>query len=280
MKVSKTSNNIIYKTFVQIVFIFLTITVLFTLYYLISNSLKTPKEFNFSQFSIPKTIFFSNFKYVWTIGGISKPFLNSIYISSISVVVCLIIAILAGFSFTLYKFRGKTLLSHLIISTMYVSPMAIIIPLFLQMEKLNLNNTYTGIIIIYVGLNLAFSIFLMSTYFQNIEQEIIEAAVIDGCNNISLLIKIFVPLTKPGIIVLSIIVFTSIWNELLFAFIFLQSNAKQTIMVSIAKFQGQYGVGDMTKILSALLITTLPTMIIYLSAQKFLKGGVMLGAIK
>lgn len=264
----------------QAIFIFISITILFALYYLLSNAMKSGAEFARNQFSPPKSFDLSNFRYVWTEGGIGITFRNSMIICGISVSISILIALLSAFTFSILNFRGRNLLSYLILSTMYISPMALILPLFIQMGKLQLTNTYIGIIIIYVALNLAFSIYLMTTYLKGIPVELVEAAVIDGCGNFGLLFRIFIPLSKAGIIVLGIINFSIMWNDLLFAFIFLQKAERQTIMVAIAKFQGLYGHANMTHVLSALVIAALPIIVIYLVAQRFFKEGIMSGSIK
>jgi len=273
--------RVLYKAFVHLFLIFLSATILFALYYLLSNSFKTPQEFSISQFAFPKHLYLENFKTIWISGGMNVTFKNSMFISISAIFLTMIISTTAAFSFVLMNFKGKRLLSYLIISTMYISPMAIIIPLFLQMSRLKLTNSYIGLIIIYIGLSLAFSIYLMSTYFRSIPKEIIEAAIVDGCNDFNILIRIFVPLSKSGIIVLGIINFTSFWNDILFSFIFMQKPNQQTIMVSIAKFQGILtGGANETIIISGLCIAAFPPVIIYLIAQKYFRKGVMTGAIK
>jgi ABC-type glycerol-3-phosphate transport system permease component len=242
--------------------------------------MKTGVEFAANQFAPPKRLSFSNFLFVWKEGGIGITFRNSLIICGTSVVISIFIALISGFAFSYLNFRGRNLLGYLILSTMYISPMALVIPLFLQMGKMHLTNTYMGIIITYVALNLAFSVYLMTTYLKGIPVEIVEAAVIDGCGNFGLLFRVFIPLSKAGIFVLGIINFSLMWNDLLFAFIFLQKQERQTIMVAIAKFQGMYGHANMTHILSALVIAALPIIVIYLVAQRFFKEGVMSGSIK
>ena len=167
------------------------------------------------------------------------------------------------------------------IATMYISPMAIVIPLYLQMSSLNLTDTYTGMIIIYVGITLAYSIYLITTFFRNIPSEIIEAAIVDGCSSFGLLRNIYLPLTKVGIIVICVIDFSVIWTDILFAFIFLQNPKVQTIMVSVAKFKGGVMSGtNMPIYIAALLIATLPPVILYLGTMRFFRQGVFAGSIK
>jgi ABC-type glycerol-3-phosphate transport system permease component len=163
---------------------------------------------------------------------------------------------------------------------MYISPMALVVPLYLQMRKLHLTNTFGGIIIIYLGITLAFAIYLMTTYLKAIPEEIFEAAVIDGCGNTGILLRIILPLMKPGIMVVGVINFSVMWNDLLFAFIFLQKVERQTMMIALTSFRGAMGGGNMAYIMSSLLIATIPIMVIYLFTQKFFKEGMSMGAIK
>jgi ABC-type glycerol-3-phosphate transport system permease component len=274
------SSGIVYRAFVQLVFAALSATILFALYYLIANALKSGTEFAANQFTPPRRIDFSNFVHVWGKGGIGVTFRNSLIICGASVSVCVLVALVSGFAFAYLRFRGRGLLSYLVLATMYVSPMALVIPLFLQMGRLGLTNTYAGIIVIYVALNLAFSIYLMTAYLRGIPEEIVEAAVIDGCGKLGLLFRIFLPLTKAGIVVLGVINFSLMWNDLLFAFIFLQKQERQTVMVAIAKFQGLYGHANMTHVLSALVIAALPIIAIYFAAQRFFREGVTAGAVR
>ena len=272
--------HILYNIFVQIIFILLAATIIFSLYYLVANSFKSPNEFSSNQFAFPKSFDLENFKYIWNEGGIKNSFKNSLFICFLSTLICILVAVLTGFTFSFKRFTGKRTLSYLILTTMYVSPMALVVPLFIQMSRLKLTNSYIGIIIIYIGLNLAYSIYLVSTYFKNIPEEVIEAAVIDGCNNFGLLGRIYIPLSLSGLLVLFIIDFSTMWNDLLFSFIFLQDEKYQTIMIAIAKYQGKYGTGNMTYIISALLIATLPILVLYLITQRYFKRGVLMGSIK
>lgn len=274
------SSSLAYRIFVQAVFVLISVTIVFSLYYLVANSLKTGGEFQASQFTPPRRPAVANYAHVWTEGGIGLTFRNSIIICLSSVAVSLVISLLSGYAFSFLRFRGKRLLSYLILATMYISPMAIIIPLFMQYGKLHLNNTFAGIILIYVGLNLAYSVYLMSTYLRSIPGEIVEAAFMDGCGHLRLLGGILLPLAKSGVIALGIITFSLMWNDLLFAFIFLQDEQRQTVMVAIAKFQGMYGQANMTHVLSALVIAAVPVVVLYLAAQRFFKAGVLAGSIK
>jgi raffinose/stachyose/melibiose transport system permease protein len=276
----KNASSLPYRILVQAVFIFISITIVFSLYYLVANSLKTGAEFQRNQFAPPRVPAVGNFAYVWNEGGIGLTFRNSIIICGSSVVVSMLISLLSGYAFSFLRFRGKRILSYLILSTMYVSPMALVIPLFMQFGQLHLTNTFVGIILIYVGLNLAYSIYLMTTYMRSIPGEIVEAAFMDGCGHLRLLGGILLPLSKAGIIVLGIITFSLTWNDLLFAFIFLQDAQRQTIMVAIAKFQGMYGQANMTHVLAALVIAAVPVVILYLLAQRFFKEGVVTGSVK
>ena len=265
----------------EIVFIFLSATIIFALYFLIVNSLKTLQEFSINQFTLPKHIYLDNFINVFTKSEIRFTFRNSIFYCVVSVIISLFVSIFASFSFSFFNFKGKKIIFKIMIAAMYISPMAIIIPLYLQMSSLNLTDSYTGIIIIYVGITLAYSIYLITTFFRNIPREIIEAAIVDGCSSFGLLRNIYLPLTKIGLIVICVINFSVIWTDILFAFIFLQNPQYQTIMVSVAKFKGGVmSAMSMPTYIAALLIATFPPVVLYLSMMKFFRQGIFAGSIK
>ena len=274
------ASSLLYKVLVQAIFVFISLTIVFALYYLVANSLKSGAEFQSGQFAPPRQATASNYRYVWTEGGIGLAFRNSLIICGSSVAVSMLISLLSGYAFSFLRFGGRRILSYLILATMYVSPMALVIPLFMQFGKLHLTNTFVGIILIYVGLNLAYSIYLMTTYLRSIPGEIVEAAFMDGCGHLRLLGRVLLPLSKAGVIVLGIITFSLTWNDLLFAFIFLQDEQRQTIMLAIAKFQGMYGQANMTHVLAALVIAAAPVVVLYLLAQRFFREGIVSGAVK
>jgi len=276
---SEKVKSILIKILVQIIFIIFSFTILFALYYLISNSLKTEQEFARSQFNLPGSLNLDNIINVWKNGDIDIAVRNSFILGISTVVLTLLFGTLAAYAFAFLRFRFKKALYITIISTMYFSPMIIVLPLFLQFIDIGLNNTYIGAITIHTALRLAFSIFLLTTYFRGIPQEVIEAATIDGSSRLGILKNIIIPLSMPAIVSLILLTFYGVWNDLLIGVLFLQKPELKPVMVAISLFRSK-DFSSATNIFAASLIATIPIMIIYGITQKFFVKGMTLGSIK
>ena len=267
------------RVIVQILFILESFTIIFAIYYLVSNGLKTDKEFAHSAI-LPGSVNPGNFIRVWVGGGVGQAFRNSLFYAFAAVAVDILLGSLAAFSFDVFKFKFKKLIFRVIISTMYMAPMTLIIPLYLQMISLKLNNRVLGIIIIYSGTSLAFAIFMLTTFFRGIPRELVEAAAIDGAGGPYILFRIFIPLSKAAIATLVIMIFSAVWNDLLYGLIFLQKSGLKTIMLVIAGFKGGRYISRYTDIFTSLTILVIPIIVMYSFAQKYFVGGVTMGSVK
>ncbi len=276
---NKKAKNILSKIIIQIIFIFFGISIIFSFYYLIVNSFKTELEFAASQLSLPKSMNFDNLVHVWNEGNMNIAFKNSVILSFSTVVLTTIVGILGAYAFAFMKFKIKKGLYISVISTMFFSPMIIVIPLLIQFNQIGLGNTYLGTITVYTGTRLAFSIFLLTTFFRGINTSIIEAATIDGANRLGTIKNIIIPMAKPVLFSLILLNFNGIWNELLIGLLFLQSKEQAPLMAAITKLSSNT-MSTPTYIFASLLIATIPIMILYGFTQKFFIRGMTLGSIK
>ena len=224
----------------QIFFVIFAFSILFTLYYLVSNSFKTNSEWAKDQFGLPHTLAMENFTTVWKDGGIGRAFLNTTFLSTVTVGVTLLFASLAGYSLAIMRFRWSKILLFMFIAMMYISPMSLIIPLFIQMVSLHGVDNLYSMVVIYSGLNICFAIFLLTTYFKAVPKSIIDAARIDGCGDVRMLFGIVIPISKAGFLILALLTFFQVWSDLLFGLIFLRSEKNWTLMVAIGQYEGRY----------------------------------------
>ncbi len=162
---------------------------------------------------------------------------------------------------------------------MIVPPVVMVVPLFVSMVRWNLVNTYQGIILIYTGLLLPFSIYLMTNFFQTIPHEIIEAARMDGCSNLGVFWRIMMPLSAPAVITLIVVNALWVWNELLIALVFMQKDELKTLMVGIAALRSRNYV-DIPVTMAGLLIATIPIVVVYMFGQRYFIRGLTSGAVK
>jgi ABC-type glycerol-3-phosphate transport system permease component len=193
--------------------------------------------------------------------------------------ISLLIACLAAYAFARMEFPGRRALFNLLISLMVVPPVVLIVPLFVSMVQWKMVNTYQGVILIYTGLMLPFSTYLMTNFFRTIPREIVDAALIDGASNFSVFWRIMMPLSAPAVMTLVVVNALWVWNELLIALVFLQKDELKTLMVGITALRSRNYV-DIPATMAGLLIATIPIVVLYIFGQRYFIRGLVSGAIK
>ena len=256
-----------------------TLLVLFPIYFMVVSSFKTQAEYIANKWGLPHTLLLENYTTALAGGKFYQRFANSSILTVGSVTISLIIACLAAFAFARMKFPGKRILFNLILSLMVIPPVVMVVPLFVSMVRWQLANTYQGTILIYTGLLLPFSIYLMTNFFQTIPHEIIEAARMDGCSTLDVFWKIMLPLAAPAVITLIVVNALWVWNELLIALVFLQNDDLKTLMVGISSLRSRNYV-NIPATMAGLTIATIPIVIVYMLGQRYFIRGMTSGAVK
>jgi len=256
-----------------------TLLVLFPIYFMVVSSFKTQAEYIANKWGLPHTLLLENYTTALAGGKFYQRFANSSILTVGSVTISLIIACLAAFAFARMKFPGKRILFNLILSLMVIPPVVMVVPLFVSMVRWQLVNTYQGTILIYTGLLLPFSIYLMTNFFQTIPHEIIEAARMDGCSTLDVFWKIMLPLAAPAVITLIVVNALWVWNELLIALVFLQNDDLKTLMVGISSLRSRNYV-NIPATMAGLTIATIPIVIVYMLGQRYFIRGMTSGAVK
>ena len=264
---------------IYIFLIILLASILLPLYYMLITSFKSHAEYLTNKLNIPAVFTIDN--YITTIfkSGFLHFMYNSFRITIFSVVLCTIVAVSAAFAFSNYNFRFKNILYILILSLMSIPSIVMIIPLFIQMAAFRMIGNPASAIIIYIGLTLPFSIYLLTNFFKTVPIELKEAARIDGCSDFQYFVRVMIPLSKPAIATLIIVNGIWIWNELLVALIFLPSDASRTLMSAIMLKIGKYNI-DVPLVTSGLMVASIPIMILFLLFQRWFIGGFLEGSIK
>jgi ABC-type glycerol-3-phosphate transport system permease component len=206
-------------------------------------------------------------------------FANSAMLTTSSVAATLALAALAGWGFTRWDFRGRDTLLGVLVSLMVVPPVVLLVPLFVFGVKLGWISTFRLVILIYVGLMLPFSVYMLANFFRTIPRSLIEAAVCDGASSWNVFRRIVLPLSAAPLVTLAIVNMLWVWNELLIALVFLQDDSKKTLMVGITGFQSRYSL-DVPVIMSGLTLATLPIVTLYVFGQRYFVRGLVSGAVK
>lgn len=206
-------------------------------------------------------------------------FVNSMILTVASVLICGYLGTMAAFAVGKFEFKGRKLISLLILPLMSIPSVVLLIPLFVLFSKLGLTNSFLPTILIYVGLILPFTINILSSFMTSISNSLLEAAMIDGCGFFKMFNSIVLPLIVPGFSAASIVNGMWIWNELLIAFVFLQDESKRTLIIGLTSLQGLFNL-DVPLLMAGAAITSLPIILLYLLSQKWFIRGLTTGGEK
>jgi multiple sugar transport system permease protein len=270
--------NNIGKILINMVLIILLLIVVIPFIWMIGASLmKSGESSVFPPKLFPDNPVFSQYTTLFSKLNFSKNFLNSFIVSVTVTISSLFVNSLAGFAFAKYRFRGKKRLFTILLATLAIPGQVTMLPVFLILNKMQLLNTYWGLII--TGTSSVFAIFLFKQFIQSIPDDLIESARIDGCSDFKIYWKIILPLTKPALITLSIFTFMGSWNDFLWPLIVMSKESMYTLPVALANLFGEHLI-DTELMMAGSVITILPVLIVFLFLQRYYISGIMAGGIK
>ena len=217
------------------------------------------------------------------LGTVGSEFVASIFNSTVvalfTTIITLFLASLAAYSIERLKVPLRRLISFSVVLTQMLPPVTLVIPLYLLLARFGLLNSKASLIMIYTTLQLPFAIWILSSYFRQLPQSVEEAAIIDGSSYLGVLWRILIPLSKPALFTAGIFVFLASWNEFLIALVITSSLQSKTLPVAIAEFMGRFYV-NYPLMTAAGIFSMLPPIIFASIFQRFLIGGLALGAVK
>lgn len=273
------TKNFLIDFITHFILIAVALTCLFPVFWMISSSLKTQDEIFTKMSFIPSHFNWSNYAIAWTKAEFGKYFLNSLIYTAVGVFGVVFISSLAAYGFARLQMWGKNIIFYTLIITLLIPIPGVFVPLYLLLKKLALLDTRTGLLLCYINGGLAFGIFLLRSFFEELPKEIEEAALIDGASRFRIYWSIALPLARPALATLVILNTLSIWNEFLLALVVLQDKAKMPIQRGLMVFQGTH-ITDYPLLMAGLTIATIPVVIIYLFMQKHIVKGIASGALK
>jgi len=257
-----------------------TLFIAFPLYWTLITAFKTEAEVVSRDISyFPAQLTVDNFVTVWKSVGFSVYFRNSMLVSVITVLICLVFSTMVGYALSRFRFRGRKAFLLLLLGTQFIPGAMLLIPLFMIFKSLGLTGQLSSLIITYVTFNLPFSSILMSGFVSNIPQQLEEAAMVDGCSRLSAIVHVIFPLLVPGIVATSVFAFIDAWNDFLFALMFISKNANFTIPVGLSYMIGEFNIAY-GALAAGSVIALLPTVIFFGFIQKYLVSGIMSGSVK
>ncbi|MBA7469405.1 Trehalose transport system permease protein SugB [subsurface metagenome] len=279
--------NPVFFVITRVIVVLTIVGILFPILYIFSLSLRTEDTvYQDTMVLIPKEVTHENYVNAWNLAktrlnvSFLQMFRNSVICTVSTIVLAIVLASLSSFSFSHYRFKGKELLFTTIIASYVVPAQVLLIPLFFVMVRLGLINTYLAVIFPYIGFSVPIATLILRSFFEQIPYEIKEAATIDGARDLQILGRIIIPLAAPAIASCIILLFLETWNEFIYALVFLQKPAIQTIPVAIAKIAGGKFRLPLGTYGAAIMITVFPIMVVFIAFQKWFVAGVTMGALK
>lgn len=252
---------------------------LFPILWVLISSFKVPSEiYTMPPRWIPSKFTLMHYFRVIINPNIQRAFLNSVIISSISTLITVFFGILSAYVFSRFRFRMRTPLYYFILMTRMLPVTILIIPLYILSVRLKLLDTFLGIIPIYVAITLPLAVWLFRGFFETIPVEIEEAAMIDGCSRLQILIKITLHLLAPGIGAVSMYVFLFSWNQFIIALVLTSSLEVRPITVALLFYMGEYSV-DWGALLAVSVLMVIPTVIFFIALQGYFSKGLTEGAV-
>ena len=240
------------------------------------SSFKTYAEINTSAIALPKSFNFKNYADAFKYAPIQKYFLNSIIIVLVSVAVTVCFVAMCAYVVARYNFKLKTILVLLISASLMLPVQAISQPLFAIFKTLGLYDTKLGLIIVYAAMGIPMSFFVMVSYYKTIPVALEESAYIDGATFIQSFTKIILPLAKPGLATLQ---FINTWNEFYFALMLTSGDTARTVPIALNYYLGTFA-NNYSALFAAVIITVLPTIIIFIILQKQVMESMTAGVVK
>lgn len=257
-----------------------TIIDIFPIYWMITFSLKDNAEiFGNNIIGLPQNWLFQNYTEAFNTGNMKLYFFNSILVTFCTILLTVIFSLMACYALTRLEWRGRKLANNLFMLGLTVPIHAAIIPVFVILRNLKMTNSYQALIVPYTAFALSMGILIFSGFIENVPKQLEEAACIDGCGMFGIFFRIVLPLMRPAISAVAIFTFLQAWNELMFAVVFVSDSKYRTLTVGIQTLSGSYTT-KWGPIGAALVIATLPTLLIYSFMSKKIQGSLIAGAIK
>ena len=220
-----------------------------------------------------------NFRQVLTGSNLARYLLNSTVVALLTIGATLAVAVHAGYAAARFRFVGKQQILFLILATAMIPGICILVPVYLLVTQARLHNTYLALVVVYTAWQAPTAVWIMRGFFEAIDRDLEEAALIDGCSRLSAFYRIILPLTQPGLAAVGILVFVYVWNDFLIAYVLTVSDDMRLIQSGLYLYVTAFGV-EWSKLMAASVLALLPPTLTFVALQSRFIQGLTKGAIK
>jgi len=254
-------------------------TTIMPLLWVTNNSFRTTEEIVNHPFSLPSSFNLENYELAQARVAILNSYKNSIIMSGTTVIIVLFLGGLAGYVIARFDFVFKSVIKKLLVIGLMIPAFVTVVPVYELLIKFDLVNTYLALILPHTAGNLVFAIMMLAAYMSSLSTEIEEAALLDGASRWQIFTRIFVPMSRPAFATVGIFTFLWSYNDLFSALVYVSHKEVQPITVLLAKVSTMYGT-DLGLQATAVVITVIPVLLVYIILQKQIIKGLTQGAVK
>lgn len=252
----------------------------FPFFWMVSTSFKPPREvFAQPPTFIPQDVTWDNFRRLFTTTNFLVYFRNSMIVCGLTVALTMAVSAAGAYSLTRYRYPGREKIAGLILCTYMFAPIMVVIPFFILVKKVGIENTHFALVLALTSFCLPFTLWLLRAFFQTIPIELEQAALVDGAGRIRAVLYVVLPLALPGIIATSIFTFILAWNDYIFTRILIASDELKTLPVGVQDLFHSALV-DWGLIMGAGMMITIPALLFFVTVQRYLIRGWGAGAVK
>lgn len=262
------------------ILIVLAVFIVIPILWMVSTAFKTEAQtYTPTPAWIPDPFTLDSFKKFFGTYNFGKMTINSLFTSLFAMVICIACACLAGYGITRFQFKGKKQLMEFLLVTQMFPSVMLVVPFYAVLSKYHLTNRLFGLVVVYAATNVAFSTWMLVSYFKSIPIELDEAARVDGASSFYTFIHIVLPLIVPGIAAVAIFILISGWNEYMYSSVLISNDALKTLTVGIISLNTQYQI-KWNDLMAASTVSSIPLVILFICFQKYFIAGMTGGAVK
>lgn len=264
---------------VNVLLVVLSILMAYPIVIIVITAFKPNLEVLTNPTGLPIDPTFDNFVTSWEQAGFANLFANSVLLTLVSMTLATFVAALASYAIVRQATKVGSGVYLLIAAGIFLPLQLALVPQFRVVRDLGLINNYVGVILIYIAGAIPFGVFLMAAFMKQVPKEIVEAAIIDGAGYFQLFWRIFFPLARPAVATFWVLQGVGVWNDYLVPQLFLTDPGKRTLTTGVLYFKAQY-LADWGNIMAAVLIMSLPILLLFVFAQRYFVSGLYAGAVK
>ncbi len=252
---------------------------LYPIFWLLQSSLKSQAEFDANSFALPRSVTFHNYVQVFRTTNMFRYICNSAFVAIGAVLGVIIISYIVGYFLSRFTFKGRKIIMNLFLLGLLIPIHSLMIPMYIQFSRIGLTDSLVGLMLPYICFQLPVSIYLVESYVRSIPREMEAAASIDGASFSRTLFSVIFPIAKPIVVTVGIIAFFYFWNEFSFALILINKASLRTVPLGLALFSGSFTT-NYPVMMSAMVIASVPTLLLYILFSKQIMDGMVAGAVK